>query len=246
MIIALADITADQRAQPRSAILVDKVNEFTEDMERGDKFPPVAIFREGKVHWLADGFHRYYAAVAAGAKTIDCAIKDGTLRDAVLFSCSANAAHGLRRTNLDKRRAAAKLLEDEEWSKWSDHEIARHCAVSHDFVRRVRKEVATFSPALNASDGRSYVTKHGTEATMKPARAERPKVPEGAVIAKWLKEIERLYDKMPDAVAAVTNFPQDQHYLFPLSKLEEMAAWFGEFATSWRDRMRADAHERST
>lgn len=241
--LPIASITADQRAQPRTAILVDKVNEYTEDMERGDKFPALVVFREGDQHWLADGFHRYYAATAAGAKSIECHVKDGTLRDAILFSCSANAAHGLRRTNLDKRRAAAKLLEDEEWAKWADREIGRHCAVSHDFVRRVRKEVATFSPALNASEERTYRTKHGTTATMRPGQQD--KIPEGPVIAKWLREIEHLMDKMPAPDDAVEHFPADQHYLFPVSKLDEIAAWWAEFAGIWRDKMRATAHERN-
>jgi hypothetical protein len=39
-------------------------------------------------------------------------------------SVSANAPHGLRRTNADKRRAVVRLLEDTEWSQWADREIA--------------------------------------------------------------------------------------------------------------------------
>ena len=38
---------------------------------------------------------------------------DGGLRDAILFSVGANAAHGLRRTNADKRRTVLLLWEDE-------------------------------------------------------------------------------------------------------------------------------------
>jgi hypothetical protein len=234
MMLQLADITADQRAQPRTAILPARVEEYAEDMRRGDKFEPMVVFREGGKYWLADGFHRYYAAQSAGLKGFDCYVKDGTLRDAVLYSCSANAAHGLRRTNDDKRRAAAKLLEDAQWSKWSDEEIARHCAVSRDFVRRVRKEVAAFSPALKAGE-RRYVTKHGTESTMKlPAKAPEKPV-EGELVAKWLGEIERLMDRMPeDPIVAVRAFPELKRALFPLSKVEWMATWLGDFAVEWR------------
>jgi hypothetical protein len=35
------------------------------------------------------------------------------------------------RTYAGKRRAVMLLLEDEEWSKWSDHEIARKCSVDY-------------------------------------------------------------------------------------------------------------------
>jgi hypothetical protein len=45
---------------------------------------------------------------------------------------------GWGRTHDDKRRAVLTLLNDPEWSKWSDREIARLCAVSHEFVRKLR------------------------------------------------------------------------------------------------------------
>jgi hypothetical protein len=50
----------------------------------------------------------------------------------------ANAAHGLRRTNADKRRGAQTLLRDEEWSQWSDREIARQCNAGPHLVAEIR------------------------------------------------------------------------------------------------------------
>jgi hypothetical protein len=41
----------------------------------------------------------------------------------------AQGAHGLRRTNEDKRRSVMTLLNDPEWAVWSDRAIARQCAV---------------------------------------------------------------------------------------------------------------------
>ena len=78
-----------------------------------------------------------------GGKIIACNIRKGALRDAILFSCGANSAHGQRRTNRDKRRAVETLLHDEEWSKLGDRKIADICAVSHPFVMQVRAEVVT-------------------------------------------------------------------------------------------------------
>jgi hypothetical protein len=40
----------------------------------------------------------------------------------------------LRRSNADRRRAVMALLKDEEWSGWSDREIARRCRVGHVLV----------------------------------------------------------------------------------------------------------------
>ncbi|MBT3274957.1 MAG: streptomycin biosynthesis regulator, partial [Spirochaetales bacterium] len=48
---------------------------------------------------------------------IDADIRQGTQQDAVLHSVGANAAHGARRTNDDKRLAVKTLLCDGEWSQ---------------------------------------------------------------------------------------------------------------------------------
>ena len=39
-------------------------------------------------------------------------------------------------------KAVLTLLNDEEWSGWSDREIARQCAVHHDTVGKYRKELS--------------------------------------------------------------------------------------------------------
>jgi hypothetical protein len=44
----------------------------------------------------------------------------------------------VRRTNEDKRRAVATLLNDPEWSQWSDREISRRCGVSDRMVNSLR------------------------------------------------------------------------------------------------------------
>jgi hypothetical protein len=51
-------------------------------------------------------------------------------QDALLYSISSNAEHGLPRSNADKRKAVRLLLADAEWGQWSDRESARHCQVS--------------------------------------------------------------------------------------------------------------------
>jgi DNA-binding NarL/FixJ family response regulator len=124
-------------------------------------FPPVVLFFDGVDHWLADGFHRYHAAKAADWRDLGAEVHEGTQRDAVLFSVGANAAHGSRRTNADKRKAATTLLSDDEWKQWSDKTIATKCGVSHDLVRDIR---LSLTPSV--SEPRAYTTKHGTVATM--------------------------------------------------------------------------------
>jgi cell division protein FtsB len=93
-------------------------------------------------YWLADGFHRVAAWSSIGRVEVPAEIRQGDRRRAILHSVAANSAHGLRRTNADKRRAVTTLLEDEEWGQWSNREIARRCAVSDPFVAKMREELS--------------------------------------------------------------------------------------------------------
>lgn len=61
------------------------------------------------------------------------------------------------------------LLNDDEWSQWSDREIARRCAVSDYLVRDIRKSLTAISRSDEGEQPRIYTTKHGTTATMNTA-----------------------------------------------------------------------------
>jgi hypothetical protein len=174
--VAVTAIRADSQAQPRVALFPDRVAEYVEDMGRGDEFPPLVVFQDDKAncYWLADGFHRYQAAIELPLEKITCEVRKGELRDAILYSCSANAAHGMRRTNDDKRQAVSKLLLDERWGKWSDREIARRCHVSEHTVAKLRESLNPVT-AQTRSEGRTYRTKYGTTAKMKTGRVGKSK-----------------------------------------------------------------------
>src|SRR5262249_58241571 len=108
------------------------------DMRAGDTFPPAALFFDGETLWLAEGFQRYAAARKAGREHLLAVIRQGGRREALLHAAGANAKHGLRRTNADKRRAPEMGLSDPEWRDWSDRRIAQHCHVDHKTVAAVR------------------------------------------------------------------------------------------------------------
>lgn len=163
--ITLSDIRFDGGTQSRASISEQVVADYADAMKAGDIFPPVVVFYDGAEYWLADGFHRYQAYVRAKIASVPADVRQGTQRDAILFSVGANASHGLRRTNDDKRRAVLTLLNDKEWAKWSDREIARHCAVDHKTVAGLRPKVTGEIPSE-----RSYTTKHGTQAVMETAK----------------------------------------------------------------------------
>lgn len=134
----VSQIRMDGGTQPRAQLMESVVLEYAEAMAAGAPFPPVVVFYDGTDHWLADGFHRVRAALYLGNAKIDAEVRQGTRRDAVLHSVGANAEHGLRRTNEDKRRAVELLLDDPEWSKWSSNRIAMQCGVGHKMVDQMR------------------------------------------------------------------------------------------------------------
>ena len=140
--IALDEIQIIEAAQMR-VIGTDPgtVSEYVEAMEASSSFPPVILFHDGEAYWPADGFHRIEAARRIDRETIEAEIRQGSQRDAIMFACSANAKHGLRRTQADKRNAIETLLRDPEWSRMSDREIGKACAVDHKTVGSVRREL---------------------------------------------------------------------------------------------------------
>ncbi len=157
--ITLDAIRTDGGTQARGAIDAAWVDELAAVVADGaGALDPVVVFYDGAAYWLADGFHRVAAYAKAGRAIIRAEVNQGTRRDAVLYACGANAKHGLRRTNADKRRAVETLLRDDEWTQWSDREIARRCGVSNDFVSRTRPSIChsmTDAPEAPASTTRT-------------------------------------------------------------------------------------------
>ena len=136
--LAIKSIRRDGGTQSRARLDAFVIEEYQEAYRSKVELPPVVVFYDGTDYWLADGFYRTTAAENVKMKEIACEIRQGTQRDAILDSVGANTTHGVRRTNEDKRRAVMKLLDDVQWAKWSDREIARRCSVGHAFVSNLR------------------------------------------------------------------------------------------------------------
>jgi ParB-like nuclease domain len=194
--VCLAEIQADEGSQARVKINTRVVRDYAAAMvqqlaEGGLRFPPVVLFTDGKDYWVVDGFHRIPAARRAGLTEIEAEVRQGTQRDALLFSISANSAHGLPRTNADQRKAVDLLLADPEWSQWSDREIARRCQVSNHVVRRRRR----LQPASGTQSQvrERKVCRGGQTYGMVPRRSTRDK---GSLS---VDSPARIWDSVPDA-----------------------------------------------
>lgn len=168
--VRLVSIRTDGGTQSRVEINDDVVNDYAAAYRGGATFPPPEVFYDGTEYWLADGFHRVAALKLIERDVIGCVVHQGTRRDAVLFSVGANATHGLRRTNADKRRAVKALLADEEWSQWSDREIARQAGVSDRFVNKVRSEVRNVRTSTVTAESAEPPNRKAADGSIQPAQ----------------------------------------------------------------------------
>jgi uncharacterized ParB-like nuclease family protein len=165
-LINLLTIRLDGDTQARAELNQTTVDLYAEQIQEGDQFPPVVVFFDGSDHWLADGFHRYFAHQKAGKAGIEADIRNGTVRDAKLFSFGANKARGLSLTAADNRKIIALMLQDDEWSRWSNAEIARHVGVSGMTVGRIRASMG------EVRDEVAFI-RDGVELIMKPSKAKK-------------------------------------------------------------------------
>ena len=137
-VLNIGALVLDQKLQSRTEINEQTIEDYSDAIKMGDEFPPVLVYFDGVHYYLTDGYHRYHAHKKAGKAGITCEVVNGTFRDAILRATGVNGKHGMRRTYADKRKAVMTLLDDFEWSMWSNSEIARQCGVSPTFVSGLR------------------------------------------------------------------------------------------------------------
>ena len=133
------------------------------------------------------------------------------------------------------------LLNDAEWSQWSDREIAKQCAVSHPFVADVRASYLVTLPdstpvsAVKTVKRGDTVYQQNTTAIGRSAQPEPAPQPAPANDAPpWddapppLSEMEELRqslrevtDSLEDALAALAdlNNPNQKEYMTEIGKL---------------------------
>ena len=215
----LDKIRIDGGTQIRVELNQETVDTYAAAFAAGAEFPPVKVFFDGKDRWLADGFHRYFGAKKAGKKTILESVSPGTRRDALLYSLGANASHGLNRTNADKRNAVTTMLQDGEWAKWSNREIAKACHVSDVFVGQVRTSL-TANVSSDKPTERTFKSKSGTVSTMKTDGINKGRQPEARpaqppqdddeedAVQILSEENDRLNDRL--AVVAMDANPEER------------------------------------
>ena len=200
----LLDIRLDGGTQPRLHLDEELVKDYAEKMREGVQFPPVVVFTDGSDNWLTDGFNRFHATKANGLTSIECEIKTGTLREATLYAWKANNKHGKRLSAEDIRAIIRKMIEDEEYGKWSNNKIAQELDVSSMTVGRVRIAMQEEAKAKNqAPVQRKYTDKHGNDVTMKtdnigkkeaPRKTTKPDMTSADPTVEFVEKIGELTD----------------------------------------------------
>lgn len=191
-------IRTDGGTQPRAQIDMTTVAEYAEDMANEAAFPPVVVFFDGENYWLADGFHRYHAALSLGLAEIDADLRQGTLQEAQWYSYSVNQSHGLRRSNDDKRRAVEAALRHPFAARYSDEHIAHHCGVHRNTVLAYRNHLAQ----IVQDTAERTVTRNGTTYTMNTANIGRREEAETQPQIEWQVAPEPLDD---DTILAMSR-----------------------------------------
>lgn len=163
--LLIEDLLLSGGTQPRVQVNEEVIAEYAELLLADPQFemPSISVARSGDLQWPWDGFHRIYAYKKAGRLVIPATVKNGSLRDAQLWSKGANEGHGLRRTDADKRAAVTDMMMDAEWVKWSDRVIAEHCKVSHPLVAKIRAEIST------GNDSSSNSQRTGKDGKQRPS-----------------------------------------------------------------------------
>jgi len=156
-LLLISSIICDAGTQSRKFVSEPTVIDYADDIKSGANFPPIVVFTDGSEYWVADGFHRIAATIRAGKKKIAAIVKNGSIRDAILYSVGCNGQHGLKRSNADKRKAVNLLLRDDEWAAKSDRWIAETCGVSRTIVENVRNSAGGVNATCRkGKDGKTY------------------------------------------------------------------------------------------
>ena len=136
--VALGDLGSPASTHVRLEIHSGTVEEYADLLKEGQEFPPITVFRTAGKLYLADGFHRVAAHLAAGRTHIRANVHDGGAHDALWFELGANAHHGRRLERGELRRAVGLALDRNPAA--SAKLIADHVGCSSSLVSNVRKE----------------------------------------------------------------------------------------------------------
>lgn len=197
--LALERIDADFAVMVRDGTDWDTVQRYAEILEQ---LPPITVFKSDGHYLLADGFHRYSAALQRDWKEIEADIKEGSRETALEYAITANLLHGRPFTPLEYKKATQRL----GWlyglkSETHDDGIS---FMPHGIIERISRTLnrsATFADTVFRADTvRQHVPSHlslsdsALQAISRaPQNAWRP-LAEAAYYKRW--RVEDIQEKV--------------------------------------------------
>ena len=122
----------------------DTVEDYVDVLKKYQRwpFPPIDVYHDGSSYWIADGYHRWCAAVKTKRENVPCNVHNGSEMDALKFAFSCNQSHGLRISNEDKRHRVLEALKEPTLKSMQIQKLADICGVSHTLVRSIKNPKA--------------------------------------------------------------------------------------------------------
>lgn len=153
----LSEIVIRPRMQVRAGTNDGALEDYERAYRDGVDMPPVLLYPDQGDLVLVDGFHRYYAAQAAGLETISARVlrphtPDQGDDEAASLALAANRQHGLRLAPADRRRAIELALEHPWFEDATNARIAEVVGCSAQYVGRVRRELEDAQDAQDAQE----------------------------------------------------------------------------------------------
>ena len=199
MRLACDNIEATKATQVRVKLQKEVIDAYREDIEAGAIMPPVDVFAEkgSERYILADGFHRHFATIHAGNEEIEVELHEGGMLEALIYALGANASHGLRRTNADKKNAVKMALKNPEISEMTQQEIADICRVDRRTVGRIARRDRLDENDQNGNNGTmSHEPEENTPENNRPTKTPPTQA-----------EVER--DELRQALSLIKALPYD-------------------------------------
>lgn len=211
----LTEITIDPSLQMRVKMDETVIHDYAQAMLRGDKFPAIVVFTDGKNNYLGDGNNRYFAAKQAGIPEIDADIREGGYDAAFEYSLTANDKNGQRYSSADKRKAVMKALAYAKYEGLSNREIADKCGVSHPFVAKIKDAMGIEkSEVIKTVQNGKEVLMRNTKDQFKKEEVDEPEE-EDTVLTELSHTIQELAEENKKlearvAIAAMDATPEEK------------------------------------
>lgn len=205
--IDLADLRLNDRYRVRAEQDQATIEAYAQAMRNGAEFPPIYVYFTGSDDYVVDGWHRYEAAKLASLAAMPAVRIVGGLEALYRVQAEANAQHGRRRTNADKRRVISLLLADEDHVTQSDRGLAQLASVDHKTVSSVRREME------KRGDIEPQATRRSRDHRDMPVHPRHGQVPGEDVIVSESTEnddeaeslVSRVHDLRDDPLVAATR-----------------------------------------